>query len=720
MPTKLEDNASFKKPRLLIFVLAAALVFGVVCVGGVSGYEFKASTEEQLRTAVADANNERKHPGPDTIIITDNIVLDDTQSDRQWVLIGTPLEITSDITIKNSPGNSYKITTNYAKLTGSDFSSRWQDYFWGYDKIDSYTIFDIKSGGTLTITGNDGGGILTVTTNQNGRAFDVNNGGCLVIQEGSKITNCGFASNDVAESNNGGAVYVRSGGRFEMHGGLLTDNKAGAGGAVYVADSGGIPSFIMTGGKITKNEALNVPGGGHAGYGGGVWAWSLSCLDFTQITSSAINMNNSQKPEDGTNYNDIYPAFKWNDDIAAGEDDKPIFLIHDGIEKRYTKISDAYDAAYDTDTIYIDANIHQSGTEEWDDSSSQTNTFEKITVRKIITIQSSGKSDFTLQVTETMFVVAPEASLTFADYYDDESNVRHTITISAAEDNTGGSDGGLVSVEGGSFILSGHSAITGMKGKNGGAVYLKSGFCTLKDSAVISGCTASGNGGAVYVADGTFTVQDSASIDASNDVYLEAGEVVTAEPSYDGTIGMITLPSYAEGTKVVNVKTDSSGYPGQFALNPNSKDEDGEKILVLETGNTNYLVISINPNYKITIPPNLIVNSDEMEYIVATILEIPKNARVDVKVTGGVNSNGDFTLKYMDGPEDLNFELPYNVISKGKKVTNNGIVATFSMAQKDDVPLNAVCTERTPYAGHYEDKLTFTFVYVSGETGNTR
>ena len=37
MPTKLEANASFKKPRLVFLVLALALVFGVVFVGGVCG-----------------------------------------------------------------------------------------------------------------------------------------------------------------------------------------------------------------------------------------------------------------------------------------------------------------------------------------------------------------------------------------------------------------------------------------------------------------------------------------------------------------------------------------------------------------------------------------------------------------------------------------------------------------------------------------------------------
>ena len=37
MPMKLEANASFKKPRLVFLVLALALVFCVVFVGGVCG-----------------------------------------------------------------------------------------------------------------------------------------------------------------------------------------------------------------------------------------------------------------------------------------------------------------------------------------------------------------------------------------------------------------------------------------------------------------------------------------------------------------------------------------------------------------------------------------------------------------------------------------------------------------------------------------------------------
>ena len=37
MPTKLDANASFKKPRFVFLVLALALIFSVVCVGGVCG-----------------------------------------------------------------------------------------------------------------------------------------------------------------------------------------------------------------------------------------------------------------------------------------------------------------------------------------------------------------------------------------------------------------------------------------------------------------------------------------------------------------------------------------------------------------------------------------------------------------------------------------------------------------------------------------------------------
>ena len=46
MPTKLDANASFKKPRLVFLVLALALIFSVVFVGGVSGAVFQGSGTE--------------------------------------------------------------------------------------------------------------------------------------------------------------------------------------------------------------------------------------------------------------------------------------------------------------------------------------------------------------------------------------------------------------------------------------------------------------------------------------------------------------------------------------------------------------------------------------------------------------------------------------------------------------------------------------------------
>ena len=60
--------------RLRIFAVAIALVLlCAVCVGGVSGYEFTASTEQELINAVEKANNELDYPGADIISITKSI-----------------------------------------------------------------------------------------------------------------------------------------------------------------------------------------------------------------------------------------------------------------------------------------------------------------------------------------------------------------------------------------------------------------------------------------------------------------------------------------------------------------------------------------------------------------------------------------------------------------------------------------------------------------------
>ena len=90
MPTKLEANASFKKPRLVFLVLALALIFSVVCVGGVSGADvwdgnvdtswyssnkntFTITTAEQLAGLAQLVNNGNNFAGK-TINLGDDII----------------------------------------------------------------------------------------------------------------------------------------------------------------------------------------------------------------------------------------------------------------------------------------------------------------------------------------------------------------------------------------------------------------------------------------------------------------------------------------------------------------------------------------------------------------------------------------------------------------------------------------------------------------------
>jgi len=105
----------------------------------------------------------------------------------------------------------------------------------------------------------------------------INNGGELIMNDGSKITgNTNYKFNDSYDYG-GGGVFVDSGGRFTMNAGSeisgninYSSNESSKGGGVYVNNSG---QFIMNGGKISGNKAscstkTIYPGNS---YGGGVY-----------------------------------------------------------------------------------------------------------------------------------------------------------------------------------------------------------------------------------------------------------------------------------------------------------------------------------------------------------------------------------------------------------------------------------------------------------------
>ena len=279
-------------------------------------------------------------------------------------------------------------------------------------------------------------------------------------------------------------------------------------------------------------------------------------------------------------------------------------------------------------------------------------------------------------------------------------------------------NGGAVYVDGGNFVMWDSSMITDCTAKNGGAVYVNVGTFTMRGSPEITDCTAE-IGGAVYFADGTFNVRGSAMVDSSNDVYLSAGQVITAVDGYSGTIGKITLPSYEEGRNVVDVTADSDISITKFTLNPEAHNEYGDKLLVhvVEDGK-DFLELKTQPVYRITIPDSLHISSED-KYgtmpITAETVKIPINSWLSVTVV----SEGNFNLT---NTADNSAKLPYNLFidESGVRVKNNLEVAHFtvteylekqSVSSKLTERLNGTVTELPPVTGTYTDILTFSVEY---------
>lgn len=734
MPTKLEANASFKKPRLVFLVLALALIFSVVFVGGVSGYEFPVSTEEGLRSAIYEAN---RNGVADTIILMDDITL--VYDRNTQVGLPTPIQINSDITIKKVAGKDITIKSSYTPvLSSGDYEPN------DYDTIDSYTLFVINGGATLTLAESLDGTFLKITTNLNGRAFDVKSNGNLVMNAGVKVVNCGF-DGDVANMNNGGAVYIRNNAKFTMNGGLLSGNKAGAGGAICAGDNDGYGDFVMNGGQIEDNTATRKTQSmiwyKIHGYGGGVWLKKGSSMTWT---GGDISGNNSPEPDNDSDQ-DIYSEDGKLPNSPNTE--KLVLRIVNGKATEYKFVSEAYDAivseGLDEDTIYIKGDLPQIPGTIWIEGVSHSILDTVVINGKDITIKPYSKTNsITLDLTNQMFTVT-SGSLTISGNDNADFTVINTRLSNSEESDNGGFvlvnggtlniadgvsisgikavNGGAVYLEKGEFTLSGSASITGCTASGkGGAVYVADGTFTVKDSALITGCTSSGNGGAVYVADGMFTVKDSASVDASNDVYLEDGEVITAEIGYKGTIGKITLPEYNHGTRVVYIGNDNSGYPDKFSMNQEGMTNGFERLLEIGDDSSKEYLVLVNTDVLIVIPSELIIikeddeNKDKGSMIIeARVLNIPKKASVFITV----DSLYDFTLAYLDDRTDVvnpDISLEYILSLNGNSISDNEKVTAFTMSNPERRTLFAEVQESPLYAGEYVDTLTFIVRYDSG------
>ena len=215
-------------PRLLVFVLAVALVFGAVCVGGVSGAVFEVSNEQELRANISIANGNGED---DTIVIMQSF----TRSTN------SPIEITGEkLTIMNNDGADVTITIGSTGFLGSSSS------LFRVNGVE--LVLETATSGSLTI---EGSGQIVVSPG--GGAVYVYNDGSLVMGNGVTVTNFGLwggATESFTDvSYDGAGIYVADG-SFTMNGGKITDCNAKLGGAVYISPNG---TCTINDGLITEN-----------------------------------------------------------------------------------------------------------------------------------------------------------------------------------------------------------------------------------------------------------------------------------------------------------------------------------------------------------------------------------------------------------------------------------------------------------------------------------
>ena len=152
--------------------------------------------------------------------------------------------------------------------------------------IDPQTPLFDNNRRNVKITLKGSGGNRTVRLASDGRMFNVNNGGTLILEditlEGRDnntdslvavgndavltMKNGSVISDNNSSNYGGGGVTVY--GTFTMQGGTITGNSGARGGGVYVT---GGATFTMTGGTISGNAAAFASVGGIAGAGGGVY-----------------------------------------------------------------------------------------------------------------------------------------------------------------------------------------------------------------------------------------------------------------------------------------------------------------------------------------------------------------------------------------------------------------------------------------------------------------
>ena len=433
----------------------------------------------------------------------------------------------------------------------------------------SLTI-NATSDGSLTVDGQNTpaettGGLVNV------------NGGTFTLENGATLTN-GSAST-------GGGVYLTSG-EFIMAGGNITGNTAPQGGGVAVADG----TFTIAGdANVTADNDVYLADSkniilGSDGMNTGGGAFNITPEDTFSVGAIIVDGNAATGGALLANFqlNETYAAEKK---VCLKADGNNLVLakaavLNVGTGVKYATVYDAVRDSTDPDTQTL----------EILDSTEEPASID--IGAKLVNITAAGnfRINRNASFTSGSLVTVGTGSLAI-------NATSGTLTVDG-QNITTGSSGGLVNVNGGTFILEAGATLTNGSASTGGGVYLTSGEFIMTGGNItgnnasdtsnggggvhiasgtftMSGGNITGNnapaGTGVYLADGTFTISDNANVTADNDVYLTDGKNITLAAAMNtgkGVFNITPAATFIVGNTIVDGTTHSvPAAPANFQLN---------------------------------------------------------------------------------------------------------------------------------------------------------
>ena len=520
-----------------------------------------------LNVAVAAQDGEHKHAicGKNC---TDGYKHDDGQI---WTAINTE----KDLKNAGNTGGNYYLTQN-VELTATWEPTARKVYIClnGHDIIGpdgSNAIIVSKQLGLVDCKGDsiDGEyGKITHKTGETGRGVTVSSNSTFYMYSGAITGNTttsaagggvyvqgkfymygGEISQNTATDSYGGGVYVKS--AFYMYGGTIggedvdDGNTAHQGGGVYVSEGG----FNMSGGTISNNKTITVPGGSLWADGGGVYGYMTYA--YINMTGGEISHNTAARYGGGVYMDDGDKEFKMSGNAKISDNTAEygggMFVCSKNNELSENAIISGNKSTKSGGGIYM------SKAADWT-ASSLTMSGGEISQNTAGT-NGGGIEVYGGGVTMTGGNISGNTAGTNGGGVDAEN--RFTMSGGTISDNkaTIGDGGGVCqSNNTGTFTMSGGEISNNTAAGSGGGVQAGGYVFLMSDDAKISGNTATGNGGGVNVSGtcglriaGGASVLDNSCNGKVNNVYLPSGETIKITDKLTGikSIGVkvVTLPT---------------------------------------------------------------------------------------------------------------------------------------------------------------------------------